>query len=131
VDPDGPLLWRERDELLAPLAARCGRCAAMNAPICGAVLCRRCGHRELEVVSLPRTGEVLTFCVSTTLPRAFAAPLAMIYARLDDGTQWKALGSGLRDEDLTIGDRVELALRRLVVDDGLPVYGLVFRKELS
>jgi hypothetical protein len=55
----------------------------------------------------------------------------MIYARLDDGTQWKALGSGLRDEDLTIGDRVELALRRLVVDDGLPVYGLVFRKELA
>jgi len=131
VDPDGPLLWREREELLGPLAARCAACGAMNAPICGAVLCRRCGGRVLEVVPLPRGGEVLTYCVSTTLPRAFAAPLAMIYARLDDGTQWKALGPGLRDEDLAIGDRVELVLRRLVVDDGVPVYGLAFRREFS
>jgi uncharacterized OB-fold protein len=103
----------------------------VNAPICGAVLCRRCGHRKLDVVVLPRAGTILTYCVSTTLPRAFAAPLAMIYARLDDGTQWKALGPGLRNEDLAIGDRVELVLRRLVLDDGVPVYGLAFRKELS
>jgi uncharacterized OB-fold protein len=130
VDPDGPLLWRERAELLTPLGARCASCGAVNAPICGAVLCRRCGHRKLDVVVLPREGRVVTYCVSTTLPRAFAAPLAMIYARLDDGTQWKALGPGLRNEDLAIGDRVVLVLRRLVVDDGIPVYGLAFRKEL-
>jgi len=130
VDPDGPLLWRERTELLTPLGARCAACGAINAPICGAVLCRRCGHRTLEVVVLPRRGEVVTYCVSTTLPRAFAAPLAMVYARLDDGTQWKALGPGLRGEDIAIGDRVELVLRRLVVDEGVPVYGLAFKKEL-
>jgi uncharacterized OB-fold protein len=130
VDPDGPLLWRERAELLGPLAARCLACGAMNAPIAGAVLCRRCGHLELEVVPLPRGGTVLTFCVSMTLPRAFAGPLAMIYARLDDGTMWKALAPGLSDDDLLIGDRVELVLRRLVVDDGTPVYGLAFRKAL-
>lgn len=131
VDPDGPLLWRERAELLGPLAARCLACGAMNAPIAGAVLCRRCGNLELEVVPLPRGGTVLTFCVSTTLPRAFAGPLAMVYARLDDGTMWKALAPGLSDDELLIGDRVELVLRRLVVDDGTPVYGLAFRKALA
>jgi uncharacterized OB-fold protein len=131
VDPDGPLLWRERSELLGPLAARCAACGAMNAPVCGAVLCRRCGNRELDVVPLPRAGTVVTYCVSTTLPRAFAGPLAMVYARLDDGTPWKALAPGLRDEDLAIGDRVELVLRRLGVDDGTPVYGLAFRKETT
>jgi uncharacterized OB-fold protein len=131
VDPDGPLLWRERAELLGPLAARCQRCHATNAPICGAVLCRRCGSRELHVVSLPRTGDVLTYCVSMTLPRALASPLALVYARLDDGTQWKALGPGMREEDLSIGGRVELVLRRLVVDDATPVYGLAFRAEVG
>jgi len=55
----------------------------------------------------------------------------MIYARLDDGTQWKALGPGLRSEDIAIGHRVELVLRRLVVDEGVPVYGLAFKKELA
>jgi uncharacterized OB-fold protein len=131
VDPDGPLLWRERKELLTPLGARCESCGALNAPICGAVLCRRCGNQKLDVVVLPRAGAIVTYCVSTTLPRAFSAPLAMIYARLDDGTQWKALGPGMRNEDLAIGDRVELVLRRLVVDDGVGVYGLAFKKELA
>lgn len=131
VDPDGPLLWRERVELLGPKAAKCAKCGAINAPIAGAVMCRSCGGRELSIIDLPRGATVVTYCVSSTLPRAFAAPLAMIYANLDDGSLWKALGPGLRDDDLAIGDRVELVLRRLVVDDGIPVYGLAFRKELT
>jgi uncharacterized OB-fold protein len=131
VDPDGALLWRERRELLVPQGARCDACGAVNVPPAGGVLCRRCGHRRLELVDLPRRGTVATFCVSTSLPRALPGPLALIYADLQDGTRWKAMGSGIRTGDLSIGDPVELVLRRLGLDDGAPIYGLAFRRPLA
>ncbi|MCU1455126.1 MAG: hypothetical protein JWN46_3272, partial [Acidimicrobiales bacterium] len=128
VDPDGALLWRERRELLSPLGARCESCGHVNVPPAGAVLCRRCGEQELSVVDVARRGVVLTYAVSTALPRALPSPLTMIYADLEDGTRWKALGTGADVDQVATGDAVELVMRRLGLDDGIPIYGLAFRR---
>jgi uncharacterized OB-fold protein len=103
----------------------------VNVPPAGAVLCRACGSRTLTIVDVARTGTVLTFSVSTVLPQALASPLTFVYADLDDGTRWKALGTGPGITELAIGDRVELVTRRLSLDEGSPIYGLAFRRSYS
>jgi uncharacterized OB-fold protein len=132
VDPDGALLWRERRELLAPLGAQCASCARVNVPPSGAVLCRRCGGRELSVVELPRQGVVISYATAPrSLPRALPAPSTTIYAELTGGTWWKALGTGYAGGDIAVRDPVELVVRRIALDDGAPIYGLAFRKPLA
>jgi hydroxymethylglutaryl-CoA synthase len=64
------------------------------------------------------------------MPPPFIAPLPIAILDLDDGSRLMLQVTG-GAEDLQIGERVELVLRRHVVERGAPVYGFKARRPLT
>jgi uncharacterized OB-fold protein len=55
-------------------------------------------------------------------------PQALIIGDLDDGNRYRALGTEINSsDDVEIDMKVELVMRKIVTQDGVPVYGNVFR----
>jgi uncharacterized OB-fold protein len=62
------------------------------------------------------------------VPTPLKSPLPIVIADLDDGNRYRALGTEIRgDEDIKIDMPVELVLRNILTEDGLGIYGNVFR----
>ena len=80
------------------------------------------GGEKLEPVELAHEGEVHTYVVNETMPAPFEAPLPLIVIDLDDGARVMLQGAG-RGDDVAIGTRVRLVLRRYGFERGVPVYG--------
>jgi uncharacterized OB-fold protein len=128
VPPLSPLVSRESAELLQLIGARCSGCGYVNYPPSEKKICVRCGTTEFERITLPRWGSIHTYCISYYLPSGFdEAPLPLIIADLEDGTRHRALGTEMKPEEVSIDGRVELVVRRLATEDGVSLYGNVFR----
>ena len=56
------------------------------------------------------------------MPAPFEAPLPLLVIDLDDGARVMLQGTG-RGDDVAIGSRVRLVLRRYGFERGVPVYG--------
>ena len=128
LPPMSPLVTRELRELLQLIGARCQGCGYINFPPSERKICIRCGDTKFEQVFLGRRGKIHTYCISYYLPAGFdESPLPLIVADLDDGSRHRALGTEMKPEDIIIDKTVELVVRRLAVEDNIPLYANVFR----
>jgi hydroxymethylglutaryl-CoA synthase len=85
-------------------------------------VCISCGSDKFDEVALARRGVVQTFVINHTMPAPFEAPLPLICVDLEDGARVMLQGAGT-GAGLSIGDTVELVLRRYTVERGVPIYG--------
>ena len=130
VPPGSAQFIRGGDELLSLKGARCVDCGTIATPPDTHPSCLSCGGGKLEVVPLARGGGVHTFFVNHAMPPPFIAPLPIAILDLDDGSRLMLQVTG-GAEDLQIGERVELVLRRHVVERGAPVYGFKARRPFN
>jgi hydroxymethylglutaryl-CoA synthase len=122
VPPESAMFVRGADEMLNLLGGRCVDCGTVSTPPSIHPHCINCGGPKLEPVAVARRGQVHTFVVNHTMPAPFVAPLPIAVLDMDDGARLmlQAIGDG---NDLAIGRRVELVLRKYAHERGVPVYG--------
>jgi hydroxymethylglutaryl-CoA synthase len=122
IPPGSAQFVRGNVELLALHGAKCRVCGVISTPPSVHPTCIGCGGSDLDEVPLARAGAIHTYVVNATMPAPFEAPLPMLVLDLDDGARLLVQGVGPAD-DVVIGGRVELVLRRYAIERGAPVYG--------
>jgi len=128
LSPASAALWRDGRDIRQLSGAKCVKCGYVNYPPSIRKICIRCGDTHFENVVLSRKGKVHTYCISLYVPAPLKSPLPIVIADLDDGNRYRALGTEIRgDEDIKIDMPVELVLRNILTEDGLGIYGNVFR----
>ncbi|HLI73890.1 MAG TPA: OB-fold domain-containing protein [Acidimicrobiales bacterium] len=123
VPPAGAAFVRGNVEMLGFEGAKCRACGVISTPPSIHPHCIGCGGTELDVVRLVRHGSVQTFVVNQTMPPPFQAPLPLVVLDLDDGARLMVQGSPADADELAVGDRVTLVLKRYALERGVPVYG--------
>jgi hydroxymethylglutaryl-CoA synthase len=126
VPPESAMFARGAHEMLELLGGKCVECGTISTPPSIHPTCIACGSPKLEPVNLARQGAVYTYVVNQTMPAPFVAPLPLAVIDLDDGARvmLQVIGDG---DDVEIGRRVELVLRRYAFERGVPVYGFKAR----
>lgn len=111
-------LSREIPALLGLVGVNCAQCGTRSFP--RSAVCEQCGSLEVTDIQLEPTGTVLTHSID----ELYAAPQAvqMIVVSLDGGGQFYGQAIANLPQWLEIGDRCQLALRRLHTGSGLPHY---------
>lgn len=128
VSPASSALWRDGREIRQLNGIKCKKCGYVNFPPSIRKICVRCGDTEFDRVVLSRRGKVHTFCLSIYVPPPLQSPQPIIIADLEDGNRYRALGTEIRtNEDINVDMPVELVLRDIITQDGIGVYGNVFR----
>ena len=128
LPPASAALWRDGREIRQFNAGKCKQCGYVNFPTTIRKICIRCGGTEFEKVVLSRTGKIHTFCLSLYVPPPLEGPQPIIIADLDDGNRYRALGTEIKtNDDIKIDMPVELVLRNIITQDGVGIYGNVFR----
>jgi hydroxymethylglutaryl-CoA synthase len=126
--PASSALWRDGPEIRRLNGIKCKKCGYVNYPPSIRRVCIRCGDTEFEQVVLSRRGKVHTYCVSIYVPSPLQSPQPIVIADLEDGNRYRALGTEIRtDDDIEVDMPVELVLRNIITQDGIGVYGNVFR----
>jgi hydroxymethylglutaryl-CoA synthase len=122
VPPESAMFVRGASEMLGLVGGRCVDCGTISTPPSIHPHCINCGGPKLEPVPVARGGAVHTFVVNHTMPAPFVAPLPIAVLDMDDGARLmlQAVGTG---DDMEIGRRVELVLRKYAHERGVPVYG--------
>jgi hydroxymethylglutaryl-CoA synthase len=122
VPPESAMFVRGAEEMLGLLGGRCVDCGTISTPPSIHPHCIACGGPKLEPVALARQGTVHTYVVNHTMPAPFVAPLPLAVLDLDDGARLmlQVVGKG---EQLAIGAKMRLVLRRYAYERGVPVYG--------
>ncbi|GAB1420182.1 hypothetical protein MASR2M15_02650 [Anaerolineales bacterium] len=87
-----------------------------------------------NVVNLSGLGEVFSYTTVQSAPAGYdeQAPYVLALVKLDEGPLITAQITDL-DEELRIGDRVEMVTRKLATDgkQGMIIYGYKFRKSMD
>jgi len=94
-------------------AGKCQKCGYVAFP--PRLVCPECGHREFETITLRPQGKILTFTIVHTAADDFAAetPYAVGIIETDDGARLTAQIVDCRPEEIQIGQKVDLVLRRI------------------
>ncbi|MFH1351417.1 MAG: hydroxymethylglutaryl-CoA synthase [Pseudomonadota bacterium] len=128
LPPASAALWRDGRDIRQLKGNKCKNCSYVNFPPSIRTICIRCGNTEFEKVILSRRGKVHTFCLSLYVPSPLQGPQPLIIADLDDGNRYRALGTEIRaNAEIRIDMPVELVVRNIVTQDGIGIYGNVFR----
>ncbi len=127
LSPMSPALWRDGSFVRSLKGAKCTQCGYVNFPPSIRRICIRCGHTQFETVKLCRTGKVHTYCISVYQPVGLQGPTPIIIADMDDGNRFRALGTEMKLGGVRIEMPVELVLRRLIDQNGVGIYGNLFR----
>jgi 3-hydroxy-3-methylglutaryl CoA synthase len=106
-----PVLTREEDALLRLYARRCTECGEINYP--PRRICLKCSQKDMfENIKLKKSGTIYTFTKDFVYPCPFP-PTAMAVVDLDGGGSFYCQVVDPDKNDIHIGDRVKLTLRRL------------------
>lgn len=126
VPPESAMFVRGADEMLGLLGGRCVDCGTISTPPSIHPTCIACGGPKLEPVPVAHGGQVHTYVVNHTMPAPFVAPLPIAVLDMDDGARLmlQVVGDG---QDIEIGTRVQLVLRKYAHERGVPVYGFKAR----
>ena len=69
-----------------------------------------------------------TFCINWTPPPNLEAPIVNVIVDLDSGGRYQGLLTEVSEpEEVDVGSRVEMVLRKIMTDRGLNIYGYKFR----
>jgi uncharacterized OB-fold protein len=91
-------------------------------------MCPACGSAKVKEHQLPKTGTVHTFCINWTPPPGLEPPIVNVIVDLDGGGRYQGLITEVANpEEVKIGTRVEMVLRKVMTDRGLDIYGYKFR----
>ena len=126
VPPESALFVRGAEEMLQLLGGRCVDCGTISTPPSIHPHCVACGGPKLEPVHLAREGTVHTYVVNYTMPAPFEAPLPIAVIDLDDGARIM-LQVADNGDNVDIGRRMQLVLRKYAHERGVPVYGFKAR----
>ncbi len=118
--------WRQYPQRYRLEAGRCIGCGKILFP--PRRVCPECGAQEFQLVTLPRTGKVVTFTVVRVPPAGFVdqTPLPIAIVELDNGVRVMAQVGDVADvAELEIGMPVRLEFRRIQSDGeaGVLFYG--------
>lgn len=117
-------LWRRAREYLGLKALKCRRCGEVIYPPKRA--CPYCGSRDLEEVTLPRRGRVVTYTVINVPIEGFPKPTVIAVADLGGAKVMAQVVEGA--EKLAEGAEVEVVLGRVGrTVEGLEYYMPAFR----
>jgi uncharacterized OB-fold protein len=120
--PASPMYWRLNREVYTLVGMKCNDCGHITYP--RRKVCPGCGSFNTEDFKLSRTGTVHTYCINYVLPSEIEPPAPLCILDLDTGGRYQGLFTEVaKPEDIRIGDKVELVLRKLYEDRGLPLYG--------
>ncbi len=106
-------------------ASRCKSCGHISYP--PRKVCPKCKSEEMEKVTLPDEGEILTYTVIRVPAKGFSqfAPLPVAIVELINGVRLMLQVVDSKIEDLEIGKKVKIVFRRLFVEGeaGPIIYG--------
>ena len=124
--PASPMFWRLNADVYRLAGAKCPDCGHITYP--RTKICPSCGSFNVEEYQLPKTGTVHTFCINWTPPPSLEPPIVNVIVDLDGGGKYQGLLTEVANpEEVKIGTRVEMVLRKVMRDRGLDIYGYKFR----
>ena len=124
--PASPMFWRFNPEVFRLIGIRCKDCGHISYP--RTRICHECGSLSLEEYKLSKKGTVHTFCVNWAPPPNFEPPITPVIVDLEEGGRYQGLMTEtFTPEDVKVGSKVEMVLRKMTTDRGLNVYGYKFR----
>jgi len=124
--PASPLFWRFNAEVFRLIGIKCQDCGHISYP--RTKICHECGSLNVQEYKLPKKGSIHTYCVNWTPPPQFEPPITPVVVDLEGGGKYLGLMTEVdKPEEIKIGSRVEMVLRKIMTDRGLNVYGYKFR----
>ncbi len=128
-----PRVWRERVVKYRLLGSKCIKCGKTTYP--PRKVCPYCGSTELEEVSLPKKGRVLSYTVIRAPPKSYLkySPYVVALVELEDGTRVLAQLTDIEPNEVKSGMVVEAVFRRYREqgEDGIIEYGIKFRPPIK
>lgn len=128
-----PRHWRENVKRYRLLGTRCRACGKVHYP--QRRVCPECLSREMEVFQFKGTGTIYSYTVINSPPEGyeFCKPYASALVELEEGEIVTAQLTDCDLEDLSIGMKVEVVLRKLFEygESGIIIYGYKFRPVLQ
>ncbi len=108
-----PRYTREIPQRYRLEAGKCKNCGAVAFP--PRLVCPECGHREFETLRLKPEGKILAYTVIHVAADAFGTqtPFPVAVIETDEGARLTAQVVDCRPEDVAIGKKVHLMLRRI------------------
>ena len=108
-----PRYHREIPQRYRLEAGKCQACGELHFP--PRAVCRKCGAREFETVTMPRHGRVVTYTVVEIPPAEFDAqkPYVNAIVELDNGVRLTCMVAEAPPDKVEIGTEVEMIFRRL------------------
>ncbi len=108
-----PRYHREIPQRYRLEAGKCTACGEIHFP--PRAVCRKCGAREFETVTLPRRGKVLTHTTVWIPPAEFEAqkPYVNAVVELENGVKLTCMVAEAPPDEVKIGTEVEIIFRRL------------------
>ncbi len=124
--PASPVYWRFNAEVFRLVGIRCKTCKHISYP--RTRICHECGSLDVEDYRLARKGAIHTFCINWAPPPNFEPPIIPVAVDLEGGGRYLGLiTEASTPEEIKVGAKVEMVLRKLTTDRGLNVYGYKFR----
>lgn len=124
--PASPLFWRFNPEVYRLIGVKCKDCGHITYP--RRKICPSCGSLNLEEHKLSRRGTVETYAINWVLPPGLEPPVPVVVVDLEAGGKYQGIITEVtKPEEVKIGDKVEMVLRKIVTDRGLNIYGYKFR----
>ncbi len=124
--PASPFFWRLYPEVYKLIGVKCKECGHITYP--KYEICPACGGFKLEEIKLSKKGTINTYCISYTPPPGYEAPIVPVVVDLEGGGKYQGLITEVsKPEDIKIGAKVEMILRKIDSQRGLNIYGHVFR----
>ncbi len=107
-----PEYWRNREMYLRPMGSVCKDCGSKYFP--PRKICLKCGSKNLEKYELSEKGRVLSWTVVRYPSEEFSkySPYVLGLIELDDGTRLVAQISDVSIDEMHIGMRVKMMIRR-------------------
>jgi len=124
--PASPLFWRFNPEVFRLIGIKCQDCGHISYP--RTKICHECGSLNVQEYKLPKKGSIHTYCLNWAPPPQFEPPITPVVVDLEGGGKYLGLMTEVdKPEEIKIGLRVEMVLRKIMTDRGLNVYGYKFR----
>lgn len=124
--PASPMFWRFNPEVYRLIGMSCKDCRHITYP--RRDICPVCGSLNVEERKLSRKGTVQTYAINWVLPPGLEPPVPLIIVDLEGGGRYQGIITEVtKPEEVKIGGKVEMVLRKVWTDRGINIYGYKFR----